>query len=135
MALVALPPLSASIAGENSLYARVWGGVCRVEPAFRFRCRVDTVKVPFGYAYFGPPDTVREAFFNNVAPRVFRTAKPNFNNDPCGDAFSFTAAVKADKAHLDEINVPVLLVFGRAMRCSHRRPVSSRPPGSPAATR
>ncbi len=69
-------------------------------------------KGPLGYEPFGPPSAVHAAFFHNVDPAVLKAAKPMFNDDPCGDAFSFPAAVTADKADLGQVHVPTLLVAG-----------------------
>ncbi len=69
---------------------------------------------PDGYIPFGPPSMAREGFFNNVDPQVFAAAQPMFNSDPCGDSSSFIAAVAADTAHLGEVHVPTLLIFGTA---------------------
>lgn len=67
------------------------------------------------YVYFGatPPDFVRAHFFvSNASPVVTTVTAAIRNQDPCGDILSYTAAVKNDLAHVDEITVPTLVLIG-----------------------
>lgn len=82
------------------------------------KCKVGGMPVepggPGGYALFAPPDKAKEAFFHSTPPQIIRKVKPLLNPDPCGDTASFMAAVKAAKANVGRIHVPVLVVTGAA---------------------
>lgn len=67
---------------------------------------------PTGYAPFSPPALAEQSFFFNADPTILAAAKAKMVRDPCGDQTSFMPAIKADLAHVGEINVPILFVIG-----------------------
>lgn len=68
---------------------------------------------PSGYAFFPTTDAgYRELFFSNAARDAIAAAVELRERDPCGDLDSFLPMTIANRVHLHEIGVPVLLVFG-----------------------
>ncbi|HUR73838.1 MAG TPA: alpha/beta hydrolase [Sporichthya sp.] len=65
---------------------------------------------PKNYVTFAK-DTRDTFYFSDATPEV-RAKVPAPRPDPCGQIESVLAGIGADIAHLGEINVPVLLVFG-----------------------
>ncbi len=66
---------------------------------------------PPNYATFAKNS--RDTFYFHDATPEVRAAVPASSPDPCGQIQSVLAGIGADTAHLAEINVPVMLVFGR----------------------
>jgi pimeloyl-ACP methyl ester carboxylesterase len=68
---------------------------------------------PSGYAHFISEDEFRSLLFYNTAPRVIDAAAALRNPNPCGVIRSNPPSVLvADRLHIAEIKVPVLIVFG-----------------------
>ena len=68
---------------------------------------------PSGYAHFISEDEFRSLLFYNTAPRVIDAAAALRNPNPCGVIRSNPPSVLvADRLHIAEITVPVLIVFG-----------------------
>ena len=68
-----------------------------------------------GYVFFGatPLDFVKAHFFvSNASPVVTAATAAIRNQDPCGDVLSYVGAVTNDLAHVDEIDVPTLVLIG-----------------------
>lgn len=69
-------------------------------------------KSPAGYAYFGQTETdFKEIMFHQASEAVVAAATKLRNPDPCGDSASFPAAIATSQSMVDEISVPVLLVY------------------------
>lgn len=66
---------------------------------------------PQDYATFAKNS--RDTFYFHDATPAVRAAVPASSPDPCGQIESVLAGIGADIARLAEINVPVMLVFGR----------------------
>lgn len=69
---------------------------------------------PF-YAYYPEEEESFERFyFHNAEPRVVAAAVGMREPDPCGQGGSLLQTLLADRLHLAEIDVPVLLAYGSA---------------------
>ncbi len=67
---------------------------------------------PTGYAPFAKPPMVPATFFYRANPAIVRAVVDKKVTDPCGDETSTMAGLGADMAHLGQVHVPVLVVFG-----------------------
>ncbi len=68
---------------------------------------------PSGYLYSWPSrDAVAADVLYDADPAVVDAFKASIIRDPCGAITSGGAAILADFAHLDEVTVPVFLVYG-----------------------
>src|SRR5436190_19860149 len=66
-----------------------------------------------GYAHFISDQEFRTLLFYNTDPRVIEAAAAQRNPNPCGVIRSNPPAILIDnRAHVSEIEVPVLIVFG-----------------------
>ncbi|MDQ3935559.1 MAG: alpha/beta hydrolase [Actinomycetota bacterium] len=65
-----------------------------------------------GYEFFASEEESPRLLFNDADPSVIERAKALRNRDPCGDANSNVPTVSVNRQNIDEIKVPILLVFG-----------------------
>lgn len=69
---------------------------------------------PEEYAYYGESAAeFHENVFFSAEPSIVEEATRLRNRDPCGDAASLTRATIVNGSNVDEIDLPVLLLFGR----------------------
>ncbi|WP_019873301.1 alpha/beta hydrolase [Sporichthya polymorpha] len=89
------------------------------------------------YAQFAK-DSRDTFYFNDASPDV-RAAVPPSQPDPCGQFESVAAGIGADLAHLGEIDVPVLVMFGTGEVVFPQPPsadqMAARYSGSPKVTK
>ena len=64
----------------------------------------------YAYVFKG---TERARWFHDADPRLVAAVVHRHEREPCGEGPSTAPALAADQAHLRDIAVPVLLVFGR----------------------
>ncbi|HEX8051486.1 MAG TPA: alpha/beta fold hydrolase [Thermoleophilaceae bacterium] len=66
-----------------------------------------------GYAFYGDtPESVRDLSFYDADPAVVAASERQRHRDPCGDVNSNVPALGSNNAHMGEIEVPVLLLYG-----------------------
>jgi pimeloyl-ACP methyl ester carboxylesterase len=65
-----------------------------------------------GYAHFVTEEEFRTVPFYNADPRVIEAADALRNPNPCGIIRSAGPSLAPDRAHMSQITVPVLIVFG-----------------------
>jgi pimeloyl-ACP methyl ester carboxylesterase len=65
-----------------------------------------------GYVHFITEQEYRTLLFYNADPRVINATNALRNANPCGIFRSQPQATTVDRAHLSQIKVPVLIVFG-----------------------
>jgi pimeloyl-ACP methyl ester carboxylesterase len=75
----------------------------------------DLADIPFGYTYY---DNGTEEFltgnFADAEPAVLEAVTPLQNAHPCGDMTTITPGIYQDLNRLDEVDVPVQVVYGSA---------------------
>lgn len=68
---------------------------------------------PTGYAYYGQSDEdFQRNVFHSASADVVSAVTSMRNRDPCGDASTLTPATVVNGANQNQIDVPVLLLFG-----------------------